>query len=309
MNSSFVFGMCPNRHSAGGGGTKFVNYFSEKLVGRSSFQFSFKNPPDYVLMFDPRHLDFSGNWLSVEVLKELKSRSFDCKYIHRINDIGYPKNRPQEYVDGVIKMGNLADKVVYVSQFVKEYYKDNISTESAVIPNGVDERIFTKRDYSFDKIRLVTHHWSSDPMKGKALYDYIDSKIPAWGNVEFTYIGNPPKGSDFKNTNVIEALNSDDLAAELRKHTIYVSGSEHEPCGMHKLEGVSSGLPIIYNENSGDSYLTADYGIGYLDAERDFEVCLKQMEQKHHFFYNKIVDEFDLYLDVQTDKYLDFILK
>ena len=49
-DKKFVFGMCPNRHSAGGGGTKFVNYFSEKLVGRSSFQFNYDDPPDYVLL-------------------------------------------------------------------------------------------------------------------------------------------------------------------------------------------------------------------------------------------------------------------
>jgi hypothetical protein len=308
MTEKFVFGMCPNRHSAGGGGTKFVNYFSEKLVGRCSFQFMFDSVPDYVLMFDPRHLDFSGNWLSVDVLKDLKARNFNCKYIHRINDIGYPKNRPEEYVNGVIEMGNLADKVIYVSEGVKDYYKDNISTEGVVIPNGVDERIFRIRDYSFDKFKLVTHHWSSDPMKGKALYDYIDSKIPEWGNVEFTYIGNVPKGSQFKNTKVLSPLAPDELAVELRNHNVYVSGSQHEPCGMHKLEGVASGLPIIYNEDSGDSYLTSSYGIGY-QQEKDFDTCLKVMEQKHRSFYNKIEEDFDLFLDTQTDKYLDFIIK
>ena len=124
-------------------------------------------------MFDPRHLDFSGNWLSVEMLRELKSRDFDCKYIHRINDIGYPKNRPQEYVDGVIEMGNLADKVIYVSEFVKEYYEDNIFTESAVIPNGVDERIFTKRDYSFDKIKYFHSIWHLFVLLGSASHYFM----------------------------------------------------------------------------------------------------------------------------------------
>lgn len=307
-DKKFVFGMCPNRHSAGGGGTKFVNYFSEKLVGRSSFQFDYDNPPDYVLMFDPRYLDFSGNWLSLDVLKELKKKNFKCKYIHRINDIGFPKNRPDEYVDGVVEMANLADKVIYVSNFVRNYYKGRITTDGEVIPNGVDERIFSAKSYDFSHPKLVTHHWSSDPMKGKDLYDHIDSIIPHLDGVEFTYIGNPPKGSTFKNTRIVEPLSSSDLADELKKHNVYVSGSRYEPCGMHKLEGVASGLPIIFQEDSGDCYLTSRYGRGLWDVN-DFESCLKQLVENHKTLYNKIKLEFKLFLNVQTDKYLDFILK
>lgn len=77
---------------------------------------------------------------------------------------------------------------------------------------------------------------------------------------------------------------------------------------MHKLEGVSSGLPIVYQMDSGDCYLTSKYGYG-LRYVSDFESCLKQVVENHETLYNKIKLEFDLFLNVQTDKYLDFILK
>ena len=35
---------------------------------------------------------------------------------------------------------------------------------------------------------------------------------------------------------------------------------------MHKLEGVASGLPIIFQEDSGDCYLTSGYGRGLRDV-------------------------------------------
>jgi len=311
-DKTFVFGMCPNRHSAGGGGTKFVNYFSEKLVGRASFFINSNEPdPDYILLFDPRHLDFSGNWLSLDVLKEIKARGIKSKIIHRINDIGYPKNRPPEYVDAVIEMANLSDKVIYVSDFVRDYYGDRIKTEYEVIPNGVDERIFTFKEYSFDKLRFVTHHWSSDPMKGKVLYDFIDEMLSDLeGEAEFTYIGNPPKGSNFRRTNVIKPLYGEELANEIKKHNIYVSGSQHEPCGMHKLEGVACGLPIMYNVDSGDSYLTSDYGVGIeYNGFPKFGIALAEMMGNHKRFYDKIVNNFDLYLENRCVKYLEFITK
>ena len=41
-----------------------------------------------------------------------------------------------------------------------------------------------------------------------------------------------------------------ELANELRKHDIYITGSKNEPSGNHHMEGALCGLPILY-VNSG----------------------------------------------------------
>ena len=49
---------------------------------------------------------------------------------------------------------------------------------------------------------------------------------------------------ELKNTNIIEPL-SGILAAELKKHNIYVTGSLNEPSGNHHIEAAQCGLYFI----------------------------------------------------------------
>ena len=42
-----------------------------------------------------------------------------------------------------------------------------------------------------------------------------------------------------------------ELAALLRKCHVYVTASQHEPGGMHFIEGLQCGLPLIFHEDGG----------------------------------------------------------
>ena len=90
-------------------------------------------------------------------------------------------------------------------------------------------------------------------MKGFDVYKKLDelSEEVDWkGKIEFTYIGNLPKGFNFKNSRVINPLSGEKLAEQLVSHHIYITASNNEPAGMHHIEGALCGLPIIY-KNSG----------------------------------------------------------
>ena len=70
---------------------------------------------------------------------------------------------------------------------------------------------------------------------------------PAWRDASrFTYVGNLPKGFAFKNSRYVPPLDGEALAAELRSHHVYVTGSQNEPGGNHQNEGALCGLPLIY---------------------------------------------------------------
>ena len=38
---------------------------------------------------------------------------------------------------------------------------------------------------------------------------------------------------------------------KLKKHDIYLTASLYEPGGIHQLEGMAVGLPVLYRNNSG----------------------------------------------------------
>ena len=70
-----------------------------------------------------------------------------------------------------------------------------------------------------------------------------------WKNkIDFTYIGNPSKDINLLNTRLIEPLSGTQLANEIKKHHIYVTGSINEPSGNHHIEAVQCGLPVLFKK-------------------------------------------------------------
>ena len=77
---------------------------------------------------------------------------------------------------------------------------------STIILNGSDKKTFHSKGYKkWDQslpLKIVTHHWSNNLMKGFDVYKHVDKlleKKKKWkGNFKFTYIGNLPKDFSFK---------------------------------------------------------------------------------------------------------------
>ena len=66
-----------------------------------------------------------------------------------------------------------------------------------------------------------------------------------------------------KNTNIVAPLSGLELAAELKKNHIYVTGSVNEPSGNHHIEAAQCGLPIMYINSGGIPEYCKDYGLSF----------------------------------------------
>ena len=122
-------------------------------------------------------------------------------------------------------------------------------------------------------------------MKGFDVYQRLDSLLSTseWKNkVEFTYIGNLPDGFNFKNTNHLSPMHGRKLALELSKHDLYISASINEPAGMHHIEGILCGLPIIYRKSGALPEYCSDFGISF--ENQDFVPPLKKMIKDYSIF-------------------------
>ena len=78
---------------------------------------------------------------------------------------------------------------------------------------GSNKNIFNDTNSLFwdgqEKLKIVTHHWSSHMNKGFETYLAIDQLLndPYWSErYEFSYIGNLPDDFKFKNSKVINPL-------------------------------------------------------------------------------------------------------
>ena len=257
-----------------GGGNQFANSLTNAArIRGDEITFNLKDKDiDLILLTDPRSFNEGITFGPFEILKYIL---FNNKTIvvHRINECDERKNT--FHMNKLLKYANYcADYTIFISNWLTnlDIYQKNIP--STVIYNGCDEKFFSSEtNLPWNKkepLKIVTHHWSSNKMKGFDVYSKLDQliNITDWSNkIEFTYIGNIPEGLTFKKTKHLAPLSGRELGIELSKHHVYLSASQNEPAGMHHIEGALSGLPIIYRKSGALPEYCKDFGIPFVELE------------------------------------------
>tara|TARA_B100001564_G_C20662271_1_gene682123 strand:- start:2351 stop:3307 length:957 start_codon:yes stop_codon:yes gene_type:complete len=265
-----------------GGGNLFLINLKEYLeTNGHSVVFDLKDKDiDIILFSDPRTGKGSTSTFSKKDIKKYISKvNKKTKVVQRINECDERKNT-KNINKLYLSSAEIADNVVFVSSWLQSIYLQLglDKKKSSVIMSGSNEMIFnsygrTKKPVN-KKFKLLTHHWSSNYLKGFDLYNLIDQLLETskWRNkIEFTYIGNVDKKFNFKNTKVIAPLSGYELANEIKEHDIYVTGSLNEPSGNHHIEAALCGLPVLYINSGGIPEYTKNYGL---------EVSLENFEEK-----------------------------
>ena len=265
-----------------GGGNLFLINLKEYLEANGhTVVFDLKDKDiDIILFTDPRKGRGSTSTFNKKDIKKYISKiNKKTRVVQRINECDERKNTKgvnQLYLSST----EIADSVVFVSDWLQSIYLQLGLDEnkSSVIMSGSNELIFntygrTERPVN-KKFKLLTHHWSSNYLKGFELYSLIDQLLETnkWRNkIEFTYIGNIDKKFTFKNTKVITPLSGFELANEIKEHDIYVTGSLNEPSGNHHIEAALCGLPVLYINSGGIPEYAENHGV---------EVTLENFEER-----------------------------
>ena len=257
-----------------GGGNQFANSLARAAKNRGDkITFNLKDKDiDIILLTDPRSFNEGITFGPFQILKYILFNN-QTIVVHRINECDERKNT--FHMNKLLKYANYcADHTVFISSWLKslDIYHKNIP--STVIYNGADEKVYcSKNNLSWNKkepLKLVTHHWSPNKMKGFDVYSKLDQLIndTDLGNkIQFTYIGNIPMGFTFKKTRHLSPLSGSDLGRELSRNHVYLSASINEPAGMHHIEGALSGLPIIYRKSGALPEYCKDFGIPFDNLE------------------------------------------
>ena len=242
-----------------GGGNRFVSALANRLSDDGhSVYFDLSEPDlDFVILIDPRprlsNIPFSAG----AILRYLAFKNPRALVIHRINECDERKNT--HTMNRRLRRANYcADHTVFVGKWLQKLavWRDEAPEKASVIHNGADSNVFHARGFTpwngTGPMRLVTHHWGGNWMKGFDVYSQIDTLLDdaEWRErLAFTYIGNLPKGFSFRNAHYIKPLNGEALANELRSHHGYLTASINEPGGNHQNEGALCGLPMLYRDS------------------------------------------------------------
>ena len=199
----------------------------------------------------------------------------------------------------ILKYYKDVDFFIYNNRFLFNYYSSKVSNKyglkpHAIIFNGCDQRIFylePKNHDPMNKVKIVTHHTSSEMQKGYQLYyDLWKQCQKPDSTLEFTFIGKKVP-SMFHEVPVCDYYDSPHaLHKELNKHHIYITDSRNETSPNELLEAISCGLPILCSNKEGsvrELFLHSGMQIGELfESVSDL-----------YFKINKIITNYSFYVE------------
>jgi glycosyltransferase involved in cell wall biosynthesis len=280
------------REGPWGGGNQFLRSFKNYFENLGAIiTHHLEGEVNLIIIINPR----SGTF-SIKDLKKYKRRYPKVKIIHRVNETDKAKNTSQ--IDKLrLEANECSDAVVFVSEWVKDYYLGkgfNGRTPYTIIRSGADESIFNSRGYrpwqKGTPLKIVTHHWSDNLMKGADIYQSFDGLLEnPWmrERFEFTYIGRAPVGTKFRFARLLSPLSGETLAREIKDHHVYLTAARWEACAMHPLEGAACGLPLLFIDEGG-GVLECCRGFGLEFSANSFAAALFEMLDKYHGFQEKM---------------------
>lgn len=245
--------------------------------------FDLKGEVDVIFVVDPRS-DWPHRTFGVSDIRQYRKSHPKVRVIHRVNECD--KRKGTDFMDeSLASINSEADHTVFISEWLKEHFSGlwfDAARPHSVIYNGADPLYYHPVGgalYDADQpLRLVTHHWSDNPMKGFPIYEQLDDML-ANGELpgfEFWLIGRWPANIKWKATHTLPPAADGALGDLLRQCHLYLTASLWEPCGAHHVEGAQCGLPLIYHEDGGGIVEAGrKYGLGFCDNLGDTLVRAK----------------------------------
>lgn len=231
----------------------------------------------------------------VEEIAAYKKRFPRVRVLHRINDNDIRK-KTQEMDARLARFDAVADFTVFISEWLRDHHAEkwfDRAKPHGVILNGADPSVFHPVGSSIwregEPLRFVTHHWSDNWMKGFTHYRELDERIAAgeFPQTELWVIGRWPAEIQWKSARTFRAAHGSALADQLRQCHVYLTASLHEPGGMHFIEGLQCGQPVVYHEDGGGIVeLARPYGIGFRE---DLPAAIHAIRARYSEFRRKVL--------------------
>ena len=274
-----------------GGGNNFVKAVYDSKPSGVEITNDLTDDVSVIFLMDPRK---EGSFDANDALQFSKRKK--VQLVQRINECDARKGT--EHMDNMLlQCSSINTKTIFVSNWMKNYFSSKgwACKNQHVLHNGVDNCFFfSKPDEKSNKtLKIVTHHWSNNYLKGFDVYEFIDYLTTKDNTISFTYIGRD-RGS-FSNSTTIAPLHGKDLAEELSKYDVYISASRFDPGPNHVLEALAVGLPTYVHKDGGGAVEFVDPGHVYrnlFDVEKLINQRNFQKNSKKPTIWNESMKRF-----------------
>jgi hypothetical protein len=298
-----------------GGGNQFGKALTQYLQTHgNSVYFDLKTRNiDVILLTEPRKTSQISAFTEKEIIQYIRRVNRNVLVVHRINECDERKGTST--VNQRLREANLyADYTVFVSAWLRDLHlgQGMEADPNIVIHNGSDRLIFNSSSHipwnSVEPLKLVTHHWAGNWMKGFDIYQQLDALLgeePYRSQFQFMYVGNIPEGFSFHNTIYVAPLSGNALADVLRANHVYITASLNDPGPNHQNEGANCGLPLLYRASGGLTEYCEGYGISFT-SDNLIEKLL-EMREAYTNWYNQ-VQQFPFTAEAMAQAYYNLFL-
>ena len=292
-----------------GGGNEFLKnltHYIEKK-GHTVVNSLVDDDIDIILLTNPLFDSETSTFNSADIEYYLTFINNNSLVFQRFNECDERKNT-NHVNKKLIKSNRQVDLNIFVSDWLKHLFENlglNKEKNFSILGGPLGKKFNSTNKIYWTKnksLKIVTHHWSSNLMKGFDIYSKLDSLVKNNNldfKIEFTYIGNIPDNVNFENTSVVSSMSTEKISNELKKHDIYITGSINEPSGNHHIEAAQCGLPILYRDSGGIPEYCDGFGVSFNDnfIEKLQEIIddyskYKNRIKKYPFSSKKMCDEF-----------------
>ena len=287
-----------------GGGSKILGSIISALhTSGIDVVFEWNNERHYDIIYchDPRPND-DGIWYQHFLDRKQKDGT---PIVQRVGDVGtHGKPGLTELVKQTI---SFSDRVIFPSKWARDYVGYHHSN-AFIIPNAPLGSFYTNRNTrcTLSKpLRVVTHHWSTNPKKGFALYGELAQHLNKLElEIDFVYAGRFNSNIPIHGISILDPMGIDELSSFLPQHDIYLTASIEEAGANHVLEAMASGLPVLYAQNGGSiAEYCHGYGLEYVGCE---DLIEKIQEIKSDYgSYKRAVCKFNRSIDDMSRSYLE----
>lgn len=279
-----------------GGANQFANVLERYLLNQGHEVSRTLQPKLDLILIISSQWNPTTTSFSLSDIEDYLQLHPETAVIQRVNTLDEPRGVDLGINQAICEANRLADHTVFVSNFVKEIFeKKGLGGEkpNSVILNGADEAIFNPSGRSAwdgrERLRIVTHHWSANYLKGFDIYERLDLLLgtaPYHSLFEFCFIGNLPLGLELRQTRVIAPTWGKALGDLLRQQHIYLTAARHEASGQHHIEGMRCGLPVLYLNSGALPEYCRPFGIEFTLI--NFEQKLLEIRSSYHELYQAV---------------------
>jgi glycosyltransferase involved in cell wall biosynthesis len=191
-----------------------------------------------------------------------------ARLVHRVDGSAQDYGRADgPRIDAAQRAINrLADLTIFQSHYARQATLERFRAvvhDGPVIHNAVDVDLFRpdgERLPQFEPGRrqVISVSWSTNPRKGAAAVYACAQANPA---VHFLLAGRFPEAPAQANLHTLGVLGRGDLATAMRSCDALLTFSENEACPNVVLEGLASGLPVLYKHSGATPEVVGDCGL------------------------------------------------